>query len=126
MATRKRAARAASKPAPVQPSTLIEIGGRTYQLGFTYGSIRSAKLALRARGIELNLMRSFGLAEIDADTLPELFFAALRVHHPDVTFEDALSLISVRNCLRVAEAIATAYIASMSDPEGGADAERPQ
>ena len=116
MARKKRTAPKAS--AAPQPSTVLHLDGKDFQLVFTFAALRGAKMALRGRGIQINLLYSFSMGEIDVDTLPELFFAALRTYHPEIDFDAAQALITPRTCPLVVDAVAKAYEESMRDPEG--------
>lgn len=119
MARKKAVARKA--PATVEPNVVLELDGKKYQLAFTFGSLREAKMALRARGININLLQSFAYGAIDADTLPELFFATLRSHHPELGFDEVMALISPRNFPRIVDAVVATYLQSVTDPEAKLD-----
>lgn len=108
---------AEEKSAELQPSTILELGGKTYQLVFTFRAIRTVKTRLRAQGIRLNLLRTINFEQIDADTLPELLSAALQTYHPELTFDDVMALITLREVMKIIAAVAQAYMESVSDPD---------
>jgi hypothetical protein len=112
----KKNAPAKAQDAEMAPTALLELNGKTFQLCFTFGALREAKLALRGRGIDINILNVYLMGRIDADTLPELFYASLRRHHSDISFDDAMAMIDRSNFLPIVNALIEAWRISTHDP----------
>jgi hypothetical protein len=107
------------------PCAILDVDGGSLKLCFTFLALREAKMQLRARGINLNLLLAFSIGQIDADTLPELLFASLRTYHPEIDFESALSIISPGNMGKIVDAVAEAYRLSMEGIDDKSTGSRP-
>jgi hypothetical protein len=123
MAKRKIAGTVAD---PTLPKTPIEIDGKTYDLCFTFGALARAKQALRARGIEMNLLQSLDFTTLDADNLPILFYAALLPFHEEIGYDDAIAMVTMPTYGGIYVAICTAYSRSVSKQDPEAKANPPQ
>lgn len=112
-----RNAKKADKPVPVQnpviDTAVIEIDGERFELCFDFGAMARVKAELREHGIRMNLLRSLDLGELDVDTLPVLFFATARARHPDLTWERAQALVTVRTAAGLIDALVQAYKVAM-------------
>lgn len=103
---------------PALPSALLELDGFAYQLVYDYRAIAEAEAACnqgKPHAERVNLLMGFTGAT--AATLPGLFWAALRRHHPKITLEDAIDLIRPDNVYRIANAVAECY--DLAQPERG-------
>lgn len=106
-------------PADTQaPSVDLKIGEETYQLCFTFAALQEAKRILRREGIKVNLLVALDSLEVDYDTLPALFYGALRTHHPEMDYKRALAMLDPRNAHLVFGAIFEAYAKSIMEADG--------
>lgn len=115
----------AHQPA-IQPGVSLELDGKHYELVFTFGAIRSAMNLLHKQGVQTRMLSTFSAGKIDADTLPELFYAALHTYHPEVTWEKVAGMITLRNYQIITAAVAEAYLAALKDPEPDSAEEKPR
>ena len=102
---------------PTLPKVEIILDGKTRYLCFTFGALALAERKLREQGITANLLHALDLSNLDASRVVPLLFAALITHSPNVTIEEVISLVTLRNLGTIFEGIATAYGASLSVPE---------
>ncbi|HEY1213678.1 MAG TPA: hypothetical protein VGE93_08605 [Bryobacteraceae bacterium] len=85
------------------------IGGKTFQLVFSYGALSIASKKLRELGIRVNLLLSLNFTMLDADALPALFYAAVFLQHPEFTYAEAVTLVDVDTWEPLFVALADAY-----------------
>lgn len=105
---------------PTIPDVAVRIGDEEFHLCFDFAAMATAKARLRKSGVEINLLRAIDFRALDVDTLPALFFAAAQRYHPDLDWERAQQLVSIRDAEAIALALFAAYRAAMlekpSDP----------
>lgn len=99
------------------PSAELKIGDETYRLSFTYDAIAEAKRELLRYGVRCNLLLSLDSYDIDALELRALFYAATRLHHPELSYEQVKGLLTMQNYGSVFEAILKAYVVAMKPPQ---------
>jgi hypothetical protein len=100
-------------PDPTVPEVSVEIDGSTYRLCFDFAALAVAKAKLREAHVEINVLGALNFNAIDVDTLPALFFAATQAYHPDLSWEQARGLVSLRTAPGIFSAVRAAYIAAM-------------
>lgn len=97
---------------PTLPQVELVIGKTTYHLAYDFNAV---VLAEKATGV--NLLESV-VGDISAVSLRGLFWAALLREHPEVTIEQAGSLIMPHNMMTIRQAIVTAWFGSIGDKDG--------
>lgn len=97
---------------PLLPKTSVEIGGTNYRLGFTFGQLALAEMKLREAGIQADMLNRI-FAERDAFTITVLFFTGLLLHHPNITYAEAVNMITFANMAKVMNAIESALVESL-------------
>lgn len=102
---------------PTDPEIFIEIAGERFSLVFDFKALAAARSRLRQAGVVVNLLRCLDFENLDADTISPLFFAACLHNHPDLTWERARDLVTMKTAGGIANALALAYIASMREGE---------
>lgn len=103
---------------PIDPTlqkTPITIGGVTYNLCFDLGSLAEAEQTLNRAGHNVNLL--YALPNLNLANVRVIFGAALRAFHPEVTFEQAMDLITFHNLYAIANAVSEAWTAALPEPE---------
>lgn len=103
-------------------TTTLTIRKKEYSLHLDFAALSTAEALLRKQGIQANLLQSLNLSELDASGLAAMLFAALRRDHPEMTYLDALGLISLPNLGKVFDALLEAYVAAQKDTDGEEDA----
>ena len=101
---------------PTLPDVKITIKGETYSLCFDYAALAIAERKLSDAGIKVNMLSQLDLRDISAERLPILFFAALVKGHPNTSYEDAKSLITIKNFADIFSKVVEAFVASMAEP----------
>lgn len=107
------------------PCADLQVGDNTYKLCFTFGALAEAKRLLRREGVQVNLLLSLDSLDVDVDTMRPLLYAALRTHHPDVSYLAASDMVTLRNAASVFTAICRAYQESVRIPAGTGAPESP-
>jgi hypothetical protein len=96
---------------PTLPDVKLEVDGEVYQLSYDFNAIVRAE---QATGI--NLLNNV-LGDIGAASLRGLLWAALLKDHPELTLEQAGSLIRPSNIGEVRKAIVIAWFGSIKDQD---------
>jgi hypothetical protein len=112
MKTRKVAGTPAD---PTLPKTPITIGGTTYDLCFDLGALAEAEQALNREGHNVNLLAA--LPVMNLANVRVIFAAAIRKFHPEITFEQAMAMITLQNVYLIANAVSEAWQAALPEPE---------
>lgn len=99
---------------PTLPKTPVEIGGVTYQLCFDLGALAEAEAELLRQGHEVNLLRA--LPVLNLSSVREIFPCALKKFHPELAFEHAQALVTLRSVYTIAGAILAAWEAANAEP----------
>jgi hypothetical protein len=99
------------------PDVSIEIKGETYHLCFDYAALSIAERKLSDVGIKVNMLEALDLRGIGAERLPIVFFAALVKAQPDITYEEASALITMKNYADIFSKVVEAFVASMAEPK---------
>lgn len=114
---------------PTLPKTPITIKGKTYDLCFTFGALAEAEtsinveLARKGSDERVNMLMQFPIVNL-ANTRA-CFAAALRTFHPEISFADAIAMVTPGTIFTVAEIIQAAWNAAVKDDEAPA-ADPPQ
>lgn len=107
------------KPVELPDAAAMAIDGVDYFPVFTYRAILEAKRILRRDGISINLLQALdAVKDLDADTLPALWYAALLSNHPKITYREAEAMITMHNFTSIYIAVCGAYAASVKEPGG--------
>lgn len=112
MKTRKIAGTSAD---PTLPKTPIEIDGKTYDLCFDLGALAEAEQAINREGHQVNLLAA--LPVLNLTNVRLIFAAALRKFHPEVGYDEAVSMVTLANVYAIASVIAEAWKAALPEPE---------
>jgi hypothetical protein len=115
---------------PTLPKTPITIGGKTYNLCFTFGALAEAEASinaeLRSNGSEERVNLLVALPCHDMANVRKVFAAALRTFHPEITFPDAIKMVDFRNVYDIALAVKHAWDAAQAvEEESPADPSQP-
>ena len=102
---------------PTLPKVELVLDGTSRYLCFTFAALALAEGKLREQGMTTNLLHALDLSKLDASRVVPLLYAALITHSPDLTIEEVVSLVTLRNLGAIFEGIANAYSASLSEPE---------
>jgi hypothetical protein len=102
---------------PTLPRVEIELGGKKYFLCFTFAALAIAQKRLRDAGIDCNILHALDLSAMDITRVVPLLFAALITYKPDITYPEAEALVTLKNLGKVFEGIASAYVASLGEPD---------
>lgn len=92
---------------------VIHVDGEALLLRFTMDALATARTQLRKLGININLITSLNLGDLDADTVRPLFFAALLDAQPDMSYEKAKSMVRFDNHGAIYAGICAAYMRAM-------------
>jgi hypothetical protein len=101
---------------PIIPDVAIEIEDESYRLCFDFQALADAKGALKAQGVEINVLRSIDFSSLDVDTLPALFFAAARRYQPQLSWKRAQQIVNVRTASSIAVGLFAAWKGAMAKP----------
>jgi hypothetical protein len=98
-------------PAPPDVSDVskipVEIDGKEYCLSFEFSALAEAERFFRRQGHPVSLL--FSLPELGLSSVREVFPCAAHKHHPDLSFEEAQALITMKSVYNVATAILQAW-----------------
>ena len=100
---------------PTLPKTPVTIDGKEYNLCFDLGALAVAEAALNAEGHNVNLLAA--LPQLNLANTRVIFAAALRTFHPNISFDDAVKMVSFANVYTIANAIAEAWQSALPGPE---------
>jgi len=118
MKTRKIAGTPAD---PTLPKTSITIDGTDYDLCFDLGALAEAEAALNAEGRDVNLLAALPTLNLSNTRL--IFAAALRTFHPRISYDEAVSMVTLANVYLIAQAIQDAWKAALPEVKTGGNAE---
>lgn len=104
------------------PYVALELNGESYRLAFDYAALSLAERKLADIGMQVNMLNALDLRSIGAERLPIVFYAALVKAHPEMTYEDAKALVSMRTYSAIFEKVVEAFIDSMKEEKGQTDA----
>ena len=100
---------------PTLPKTPVNIDGKEYTLCFDLGALAEAEAAILAEGHQVNLLAA--LPVLNLSNVRLIFAAAIRKFHPDVTFSQAVAMVTLRNVYALAQVIADAWKAAIPEVE---------
>ncbi|MDE2099255.1 MAG: hypothetical protein KGL39_18520 [Patescibacteria group bacterium] len=103
-------------PDPTIPDVTVEIDGERFRLCFDFGALAIAKAKLRAAKVDVNILHSIDFSAADVDTIPALFFAASQKFQPDLSWEHARELVTLRTVDAIGVGLFSAYRAAMAEP----------
>jgi hypothetical protein len=107
------------------PKTPVEVNGKTYYLCFTVGALSEAETAInRELGLvgtdnEVNLLQALPKQNMANTRL--VFAAAVRVFHPELSFDEAAELLEIPDLYPVAIAIREAWARARVETKDAAD-----
>lgn len=115
---------------PTLPKTPITIKGKTYDLCFTFGALAEAEtsinveLARKGSTESVNMLYQFPMPNL-ANTRA-CFAAALRTFHPEISFADAIEMVTPSTIVVISSTIMAAWnTAFMDGEEKAADPQQP-
>lgn len=100
------------KQNPTLPKVSVIVGGTEYSLCFSFNALATAESLTG-----LNLLRSLDFQNISAVTFRALLFASLLDGQPELTLQDAGSLITAKNAPELMSAVVKAWVDSNAEPE---------
>jgi hypothetical protein len=98
-------------------STVLTIDGKDYNLYLDFAAIAKAESLLKKQGVQVNLLRTISLSDMDASGLAAILYALLLRDQPELSYEDVLNLIPFNALGSVFDAILSAYKAAQSPAE---------
>jgi hypothetical protein len=114
---------------PTLPKTPVTVGGKTYNLCFTFGALAMAEHHInRSLAKEGNPERVFLLRLLPELTLYNtqiLFAAAVRQFHPELEFKEACDLVNYSSVFAIQKAIVDGFSAAMPEVDNSADPPAP-
>lgn len=96
-------------------TSTVDIKGKTYTLCFDTRALIKAEHDLREQGHDVNLQRSLPVLTLENTVI--VFAAAVRRFHPEITFDDAIDLVSMRYYMAVGNAVLAAWEKCLAEPE---------
>lgn len=114
---------------PTLPKTPVTVGGKTYDLCFTFGALARAERFINAEleragsNERVNLLAA--LPVINMGNLPLLFAAGVHQFHPELTFTEAHDLVDYADVSAVSAAIVAAFDATRVKQEKSDDPPQP-
>lgn len=105
------------------PRTPITIGGKTYDLCLDLGSLSEAESELVRLGYDVNILLS--LPPVNLSTTRVVFGAALRRFHPELSFPQAVALLTPKYIHPAYIAIMEAWGKSISEADEAEAAKNP-
>jgi hypothetical protein len=107
---------AATKVAEL-PFYPVELDGKTYKLCFDMRELAKAEQELRREGHRVNMLLALNVGSLDLDAVETLFAATVRTYHPELKYDDAVALVTLRSVYQIATLILEALVA---ENRGGA------
>ena len=98
-------------------TTTLKLRKKEYSLHLDFAALSTAEALLKKQGVQVNLLKSLDLADLDASGLAAMLFAALKRDQPEMTYLEALGLISLPHLNKIFDAILEAYVAAQKDPD---------
>lgn len=98
---------------PTLAVTPVVIGDKEYKLCFDYGALAEAEAHYNAQGHNVNLL--FSLPKFSLESVRINFACSVRKFHPELSFEDACKLVTIKSMTAIANAVATAWYAEMPE-----------
>ena len=93
---------------PTLPSTPLEIDGKTYSLCFDLRAMAEAQQHFKQAGHHVNLLAA--LPNIDLDSCMVLFPCIVHKYHPELSWEEAQSLVTLISVFKIAGKIGEAWL----------------
>lgn len=100
---------------PMLLTSTVDIKGKTYTLCFDTRALMKAEHDLREQGHDVNLQRSLPVLTLENTVI--VFAAAVRRFHPEITFEAAIDLVTMRYFMAVGNAVLEAWNKCLAEPE---------
>jgi predicted neutral ceramidase superfamily lipid hydrolase len=95
---------------PTQQTTDVVIGDKVYRMCLNVRSLAQAERELNRMGYKVILLRGLAsLQLLELDTILVLFAASIRKFHPDISFDDAIDMVTLPYVMPVAEALIDAW-----------------
>jgi len=110
------------------PKTPITIGGKTYNLCFDLGALSEAETLINAELIRANrsdlINLLFALPVQNLANTRKIFACGIRTFHPELSYEEALKLLTVDALYEAATAIRLAWTAANPEAKDPSDPSR--
>ncbi|ADW69013.1 hypothetical protein [Granulicella tundricola] len=118
-------AKVAKNPAldPTLPKVELKLKGKTYHLCFTFAALATAEAALKKIGHEINIFHALDFANLGAESLAAILYAALITETPDFNLLEVPTLITMRDIPAIKQALFDAFALSMVEPDKDAKAD---
>jgi hypothetical protein len=88
----------------------VEISGETYFLSFEFSALAEAERFFKRQGHRFNLL--LALPDLGLESIREVFPCAARLHHPELTWEQAQALVTMDSVYPIATVIQEAWNAA--------------
>lgn len=109
---------------PSLPFSVITLGGNEYRMCFDLGALAEAEESLVAKGHDVNLLAA--LPRLNLNSTRILFAASLYAFQPEISFQQALALVTPQSLFQVASAVVDAWKESMPEPDVSASQNPPE
>lgn len=124
---KKNATPAAQAPRKIVDSTLprtpVTIGGKTYDLCLDLGALSEAETELVRKGHDVNILMSLPPVNLTATRI--IFGAAMRRFHPEISYEQAVAMLTPKYIHGAYIAIVEAWNKSVSEPDEAGETKNP-
>lgn len=91
----------------------ITLGDTTYQLAFDLGSLADAEAAINKEGGNVNLLRALDFSNLTLSAVQVLFACSIRKAHPEITFNDAKALVTMKTLYPIADVLYRTWLESV-------------
>lgn len=109
---------------PTLPTKELTIAGKTYRMCLDLNTLAMAEEALQKQGHKVDLL--LVLPQLNSlGAMRTLFATAIHRFHPEIPFEQAVSIPGLAELYEVRAAIAPLWEESMPTPEKSTKADRP-
>jgi hypothetical protein len=99
---------------PTLPNVPVEIGGVTYKLCFDFAALAEAESHFIKQGHKINLLRELPAENLSSTRI--IFACAIHKFQPELSYEDALNLVTLPVLYLVAMAVNNAWKESLPEP----------
>lgn len=100
---------------PTLPKTPITLDGTEYFLCFDLGALAEAEQAFLREGHNVNLLAA--LPVLNLTNARVIFAASIRKFQPEISYEEAVAMVTLKNVFVIANTIYDAWNQSQPEPE---------
>jgi hypothetical protein len=100
---------------PAIEYTEVELDGNKYRMCMDYDSLAEAEEHFQAAGKNISLLMA--LPNMNLKNIRIVFAAAIHRYHPELSFEEAMRIVTLPNSLTIAYKISEAWRKALPDAE---------